>query len=109
MDRWARRSYLQAEALVEVVAVEGSRPNWAGLVRVVRVLKGRIVPGQLLSLRSVDSGLCGAEDFRRGSRGLILIDRLRGPLVFQGYLPDDYLARLDRLGLRPLNAPAPRR
>jgi hypothetical protein len=102
MNEWARESYSRAEAMVEVVAIQGSRRHKAGIVRVVRVLKGRIRPGRLFSLRSVDEGLCGAGDFRRGSRGLILIDRLRGPLVFQGYLPDDYLTRLDRLGLRPL-------
>ena len=43
----------------------------------------------MLSLRSVDSSLCGAGDFERGSRGLILLDQLRGRLVFQGYLPAD--------------------
>ena len=79
--------------------MEGSRPRRPGLVRVLRVLKGRVRPGQLLSLRSVDFSLCGAGDFERGSRGLILLDSLRGRLVFQGYLPADYLARLDRLGL----------
>lgn len=100
-DQWARDSYRRAEAMLEVVAIEGSRPHRPGLVRVLRVLKGRVRPGPLLSLRSVDSSLCGAGDFERGSRGLILLDSLRGRLVFQGYLPADYLARLDRLGLRP--------
>jgi hypothetical protein len=101
IDQWTRESYSRAEAMVEVVAVEGSRLHRRGLVRVLRVLKGRMRPGRVLSLRAIDSSLCGAGDFERGSRGLILLDRLRGPLVFQGYLRDDYLARLDRLGLRP--------
>jgi hypothetical protein len=101
LDLWARESYSRAQAMVEVVAMESSRPHRRGMVRVLRALKGRVRPGQLLSLRSVDLSLCGAGDFERGSRGLILLDRLRGPLVFQGYLPPDYLARLDRLGLRP--------
>jgi hypothetical protein len=100
-DQWARESYSRAEAMVEVAAVESSGPHRQGLVRVIRVLKGRIRPGRLLSLGAIDSSMCGAGDFERGSRGLILLDRLRGPLVFQGYLPADYLARLDRLGLRP--------
>ena len=109
IDEWTRQSYLRAEAMVEVIAVQGSRPHNAGIMRVVRVLKGRIRPGRSLALRSVDDGMCGAGDFERGSRGLILIDRLRGLLVFQGYLPSDYLTRLDRLGLRPIGAPAPGR
>lgn len=100
-DQGARETYQRAAAMIEVVAIEGSRPNRPGLVRVLRVLKGRVRPGRLLSLRSVDFSLCGAGDFERGSRGLILLDSLRGRLVFQGYLPADYLARLDRLGLRP--------
>ena len=100
-DQWARESYQRAAAMIEVVAIEGSRPRRPGLVRVLRVLKGRVRPGRLLSLRSVDFSLCGAGDFERGSRGLILLNSLRGRLVFQGYLPADYLARLDRLGLRP--------
>lgn len=100
MDEWTRETYARAEAMVEVVAIEGSRPHRWGLVRVLRVLKGRIRPGRLLRLRAVEASLCGAGDFERGSRGLILLDRLRGPLEFQGYLRADYLARLDRLGLR---------
>jgi hypothetical protein len=100
-DERARDTYERAEAMIEVVAIEGSRPRRPGLVRVLRVLKGRVRPGRMLSLRSVDFSLCGAGDFERGSRGLILLNSLRGRLVFQGYLPADYLARLDRLGLRP--------
>lgn len=100
-DQSARESFARAEAMVEVVALESSGPHRRGLVRVLRVLKGRLRAGRVLSLRAVESSLCGAGDFERGSRGLILLDRLRGPLVFQGYLPADYLARLDRLGLRP--------
>jgi hypothetical protein len=109
IDESLRESWLRSEALLEVVAVEGSRRHHPGLVRVVRVLKGRIRRGQILSLRSVDSGLCGAGDFERGSRGLILLYSLRWPLVFNGYLRPDYLRELDRLGVRPLNAPVPRR
>jgi hypothetical protein len=101
LDEWARESYARAEALVEVVAVEGSRRHRPGVVRVVRVLKGPIRPGRLLSLRSVEPSLCGAGGFRSGSRGLILIARGRERLEFQGYLPADYLTRLDRLGCGP--------
>ena len=99
-DERARDSYLRAEAMVEVVALEGSHRRRPGLVRVVRVLKGKMRRGRLLRLRSVEGSMCGAGDFERGSSGLILLDRLRGRLVFQGYLPADYLTRLDRLGLR---------
>lgn len=106
LDQRARDSYSRAQAMVEVVAVEGSSRRRPGVVRVVRVLKGRVPQGQILKLRSIDQSLCGAGDFQRGSRGLILLDRLRGRLIFQGYLRPDYLKRLDRLGLRPLGAPA---
>ena len=103
LDDWARSRYLRAEAMVEVVAIEGSRRHSPGLVRVVRVLKGPVPRGRVLALRAVDPSLCGAGHFKRGSRGLILIDNLRGRPVFHGYLPPDYLQRLDRLGLRPLD------
>ncbi|HEX8514298.1 MAG TPA: hypothetical protein VF688_14470 [Allosphingosinicella sp.] len=108
-DAFARDSYLRAKAMVEVVAIEGSRRHRPGLVRVVRVLKGPVRRGQMLRLRSVDASMCGAGDFERGSRGLILLDRLSGRLTFQGYRQEDYLRRLDRLGLRPLGPPAQRR
>ncbi|HYI39720.1 MAG TPA: hypothetical protein VE053_05300 [Allosphingosinicella sp.] len=108
-DEWTCESYARALAMVDVVALEGSRRHRPGVVRVVRVLKGRIRPGRLLSLRSIEPSLCGAGGFRSGSRGLILLDRLSGPLVFNGYLPPDYLNRLDRLGLRPIGAPPHRR
>lgn len=104
-DEWARDTYSRAQAMVEVVALEGSRRRRPGLVRVVRVLKGRLRPGRILKLRPVDESLCGAGDFERGSHGLILLNRLRGRLVFQGYLPAGYLTRLDRLGLRPIDGP----
>jgi hypothetical protein len=109
LDAYARESYLHAEAMVEVVALEGSARLRPGLVRVVRVLKGNIWRGRLLRLASVDNGMCGAGDFERGSHGLILLDRVKGRLTFKGYLPSDFLARLDRLGLRPLAAPASKR
>lgn len=107
-DEWTRESYLRSQAMVEVVAVEGSRRSRPGVVRVVRVLKGPVRSGRLLSLLTVEPSLCGAGGFRSGSRGLILLDRLGGRLVFQGYLPPDYLTRLDRLGLRAHDAPRAR-
>ncbi len=103
-DAFARWSWSQARAMLEVEAVSSSRRGRPGVVRIRRVLKGPFRPGRLLGLRPVDPSLCGAGDFRRGERGLILLDRTSGPLDFQGWLPGDYLARLDRLGLRPLRA-----
>jgi|GEM_PF-3149246 len=107
-DEFARNSYAHSEALVEVVTVQGSRFDRPGIVSVVRVLKGRIRPGQRFTLRSMPSSMCGAGDFQRGARGLILIGQVRGPHFFQGWLPADYLQRLDRLGLRAIGAPAGR-
>ena len=107
-DAFARNTWIHSEALVEAVAVRGSRLDRPGIVRVVRVLKGPIRRGQILSLRSMSTSACGAGDFQRGERGLTLIGRVRGPLYFRGWLPSDYLQRLDRLGLRPIGAPAVR-
>jgi hypothetical protein len=104
-DSWTHDSYVRAKAMVEVVAVESSSRRRPGLVRVVRTLKGRVRPGRLLRLHSVEASMCGAGEFERGSSGLILLDRLDGRLVFQGYLDRGYLNRLDRLGLRPLSLP----
>lgn len=101
-DSFARWSWSRSKALLEVEAEASSRPGRPGIVRVLRVFKGPIRPGRLLALRSIDSSLCGAGDFRRGSRGLIFLDRLNGRPAFMGYLPDDYLQRLNRLGLRPI-------
>ena len=108
-DEFARWSWSRAQALLEVEAVASSRSGRPGIVRVLRVLKGPIRPGRLLVLRSIDPALCGAGDFRRGSRGLIVHDRLSGRPAFHGYLPADYLQRLDRLGLRPTGQTKPRR
>jgi hypothetical protein len=108
IDEWAVQSYSNARAMVEVVALRGSSRRRPGLVRVIRVLKGPIRPGRILSLHSVEASLCGAGQFRSRSRGLVLLDGLSGRLVFKGYLPSDYLTRLDRLGLRPLDSPARR-
>ena len=104
LDEMARDRYSRAEAMVEAVALEGSRRNHPGLIRVVRVLKGRAIrPGQLLRLRTIDAALCGAGDFERGERGLLLIGRLRGRRVFQGWMNRDSLERLARLGIRPID------
>lgn len=107
-DEGARLSYTHSEAMVEVVAVQGSQFPRPGIVRVVRVLRGPVRRGRLLTLRSMPTSACGAGEFQRGSRGLILIDRVSGPLFFQGYLTPDFLRRLDRLGLRPIEAPTGR-
>ena len=108
-DERARWSYARSEAIAEAVAIQSSRRREPGIVRVLRVIKGPYRPGRLLVLDTVDPSLCGAGSLRRGERGLIRIDRLNGRLVFGGWLPSDYLQRLDRLGLRPLGSPAPRR
>jgi hypothetical protein len=107
LDEIARDRYTRAEAMVEAIALKGSRRHHPGLVRVVRVLKGEAIrPGQKLRLRTIESSLCGAGDFERGARGLLLIGRLGGRLVFQGWVNRDTLQRLDRLGLSPIDAPA---
>jgi hypothetical protein len=108
-DEFARWSWARAKALLEVEAVASSRGNRPGAVRVLRVLEGPIRPGRLLALRSVDPSLCGAGDFKRGSRGLIFLDGLSGRPAFHGWLPADYLQRLDRLGLRPIGSTKLRR
>ena len=107
-DAFARNTWTHSEAVVEAVAVRGSRLDSPGIVRVVRVLKGPIRRGQILTLRSLSTAACGAGDFQRGARGLTLIGRVRGPHIFRGWLPADYLQRLDRLGLRPIGTPAVR-
>lgn len=107
-DEFARWTWSRSRALLEVEAVASSRSRRPGIVRVLRVLEGPLRPGRLLVLRSIDPSLCGAGDFRRGSRGLIFLDRLDARPAFHGYLPADYLQRLDRLGLRPIGG-SPRR
>ena len=105
-DDLARSNYPRAEAMVEVVVVRSSTAARPGVMRVVRAFKGPVRPGRLLTLQS--GGKCGAGDFKRGDRGLILIGRLNGRNMFRGWLPGDFLQRLDRLGLRPIGAPAGR-
>jgi hypothetical protein len=105
MDDWARFEYPRAEAMVEVIALKGSVGHRPGKVRIVRVFKGNIRPGRVLRLHAVEASLCGAGGFAAGSRGLTLINRLGGRMDFLGWRPDDYLRRLDRLGLRPIATP----
>ena len=101
IDEWTRQLYARAEAVLDVVAVEGSHFDRAGRMRVVRVYKGNIAPGALIEIRPLPDSMCGVNDFATGSSGLIMIGRLSPPLIFQGYVSDGEVAMLRRSGLLP--------
>jgi hypothetical protein len=111
IDEWTRQLYARAEAVVDVVAVEGSHFDRAGRMRVVRVYKGNIAPGALIEIRPLPDSMCGVNDFATGSSGLIMISRLApspAPFIFQGYVAEDEIAMLRRSGLlRPVGGAAP--
>ena len=113
IDEWTRQLYARSEAVVEVVAVEGSRFDRAGRMRVVRVYKGTLAPGALIDIRPLPDSMCGVNDFATGSTGLVMISRLApppAPFIFQGYVAEDGIAMLRRSGLlRPVDGAAPTR
>jgi hypothetical protein len=113
IDEWTRQLYARSEAVIEVVAVEGSHFDRAGRMRVVRVYKGNFAAGALIDIRPLPDSMCGVNDFATGSSGLIMTSRLSAPpapFIFRGYVPDGEVAMLRRSGLLPPvggAAPAP--
>jgi hypothetical protein len=113
IEEGTRQVYARSEAVVDVVAVEGSRFDRTGRMRVVRVYKGNLAPGALIDIRPLPDSMCGVNDFATGSSGLVMISRLApppAPFIFQGYIPADQVAMLRRSGLLPPAggaAPAP--
>lgn len=101
IDEATRQLYARAEAVAEVVAVAGSSFDRAGRMRVLRVYKGDLAPGALIDIGPLPDSLCGVGDFATGSRGLVMLPRLFGRLIFQGYLPAGDIATLRRSGLLP--------
>jgi hypothetical protein len=100
-DRWTQDRYLHAAAVIEVVAETSSNFRRPGRMRVLRVYRGNLRVGSRLALTSMGGFTCGPGDFVARSRGIIIVDRLSSPILFQGYLPDTELARLRALGLMP--------
>jgi hypothetical protein len=111
IDEWTRQLYARSQAVVDVVAVEGSHFDRAGRMRVVRVYKGNIAPGALIDIRPLPDSMCGVNDFETGSSGLVMVSRLApppAPFIFQGYVSEDEVAMLRRGGLlRPVGGAAP--
>jgi len=67
-------------------------------MRVIRVFKGDLAPGALISVRAIPSAMCGPGDFAQGSRGYILAPT-RGPTHFEGHLLPSQVTFLRRRGL----------
>lgn len=99
-DTQIRQSYAAWGSVLEVVATRGSTLRSPGSVRILRVYKGYFRPGMTLSLRAMSSSMCGAGDFQRGARGIIVLAP-RPPYFFNGFLQPDTLASFRRLGLMP--------
>jgi hypothetical protein len=74
-------------------------------MRIVRVYKGALVPGAEIELRPLPDSLCGANDFTAGSRGMVMLPRMFGQLIFQEYATADQIATLRRSGLLPPASP----
>jgi hypothetical protein len=101
IDAATRQLYARAEAVVEVEAVAGSSFDRTGRMRVLRSYKGELSPGALIEIGPLPDSLCGVGDFATGSHGLIMLPRLFGRLIFQGYLTEGEIALLRRSGLLP--------
>ena len=113
IDEWTGELYARSEAVVEVVAVEGSRFDRTGRMRVVRAYKGNLAPGALIDIRPLPDSMCGVNDFVTGSSGLVMISRLApppAPFIFRGYVSEGEVAMLRRRGmLPPVGGAAPAR
>jgi hypothetical protein len=105
LEQATRQLYARAETVAEVVAVEGSTPERAGRMRIVRVYKGTLAPGAEIALRPLPDSLCGANNFMAGSSGLVMLPRMFGQLIFQEYATADQIATLRRSGLLPPQSP----
>jgi hypothetical protein len=101
LEQATRELYARAETVADVVAVAGSTPERAGRMRIVRVYKGTLAPGAEIEIRPLPDSLCGANDFAAGSRGLVMLPRRFGQLIFEGYVSDQQVATLRRSGLLP--------
>jgi len=101
LEAATRRLYANAEIVAEVVAIEGSTPERAGRLRVVRVYKGTLAPGAEIATRPLPDSLCGANNFTAGSSGLVMLPRAFGQLIFQEYATAEQIATLRRSGLLP--------
>ena len=102
LEAATRQLYANAETVADVVAIEGSTPERAGRIRIVRVYKGALSPGAEIALRPLPDSLCGANNFAAGSGGLVMLPRMFGQLIFQEYATTDQIATLRRSGLLPL-------
>jgi hypothetical protein len=101
LEAATRQLYANAEIVAEVVAIEGSTPERAGRLRIVRVYKGTLAPGAEIVSRPLPDSLCGANNFAAGSSGLVMLPRMFGQLIFQEYATADQIATLRRSGLLP--------
>jgi hypothetical protein len=83
---WGRNS----EAIVHIRAISSSGHGESSVVvKVLKTLRGKIPRGTILRLKTIDTGMCGWGDVKRGQRGIIILDKGR-PRYFKGFL-DDYL------------------
>jgi hypothetical protein len=101
LEAATRQLYANAEIVAEVVAIQGSTPERAGRLRIVRVYKGTLAPGAEIASRPLPDSLCGANNFAAGSSGLVMLPRMFGQLIFQDYATADQIATLRRGGLLP--------
>jgi hypothetical protein len=101
LDRGIRNRFRRAAAVVEMVAETRSFPDRPGRMRVLRVYKGPFRAGTRLAVHSISGSMCGRGDYPAGIRGIMVIDRLRGPFAFDGFLVPSELAALRAGGLLP--------
>jgi hypothetical protein len=94
---WGRNS----EAIVHIRAISSSGyGESSAVIKVLKTLRGKIRRGTILHLKTIDTGMCGWGDLKRGQRGIIILDKER-PRYFKGFLDDYLMGEFRKEGVLP--------
>lgn len=90
-----------SEAIVRVKALSSSGyGEGRALVKVLKTLRGKAQRGAIINLKTIDTGMCGWGDLKRGERGIIILDKER-PRFFKGFLHELDLQEYRKAGILP--------
>jgi hypothetical protein len=90
-----------SEAIVHIRAISSSGTGESStVVKVLKTLRGKTPRGTILHLKTIDTGMCGWGDLKRGQRGIIILDKER-PRYFKGFLSDYELNEYRKEGVLP--------
>lgn len=91
-----------SEAIVHVKALSSSgSAEGKAMVEVLKTFRGKLRRGTVIQLKTIDTGMCGWGEMKRGDRGVIVIDKER-PHFFKGFLSEQDLRLYRNEGIIPL-------